>query len=71
MQEKLYPNHTMMISEMKKLDVAGTYNISRKTILPNVAYLKEELHNPIEYDPVNWRLLSFDSILGRGLSRLI
>jgi predicted DNA-binding transcriptional regulator YafY len=43
----------MMIREMKKLDVAGTYNISRKTIQRDVAYLKEELHAPIEYDPVN------------------
>lgn len=52
-KENRYPNHTMMIREMKKLDVAGTYNISRKTIQRDVAYLKEELHAPIEYDPVN------------------
>ena len=52
-KENCYPNHTMMIREMKKLDVAGTYNISRKTIQRDVAYLKEELHAPIEYDPVN------------------
>ena len=52
-KENRYPNHTMMIREMKKLDVAGTYNISRKTIQRDVAYLKEALHAPIEYDPVN------------------
>ena len=53
LKENRYPNHTMMINEMKKLDVAGTYNISRKTIQRDVAYLKEELRAPIEYDPVN------------------
>ena len=52
-KENRYPNHTMMIREMKKLDVAGTFNISRKTIQRDVAYLKEELRAPIEYDPVN------------------
>jgi proteasome accessory factor B len=52
-KENRYPNYTMMIKEMKKLDVAGAYNISRKTIQRDVAYLKEELHAPIEYDPVN------------------
>ena len=53
LKENRYPNHTMMIKEMKKLDAAGTYNISRKTIQRDVAYLKDELHAPIEYDPVN------------------
>ena len=52
-KENRYPNHTIMIREMKKLDVASSYNISRKTIQRDVAYLKEELHAPIEYDPVN------------------
>lgn len=52
-KENRYPNHTIMIKEMNKLDIAGTYTISRKTIQRDVAYLKEELRAPIEYDPVN------------------
>ena len=53
LKENRYPNHTIMINEMKKLDAAGTYKISRKTIQRDVAYLKEELRAPIDYDPVN------------------
>jgi hypothetical protein len=53
LKENRYPNHTIMINEMKKLDAAGTFKISRKTIQRDVAYLKEELRAPIDYDPVN------------------
>lgn len=53
MKENRYPNYPMLVKEMKKLDIAGTYEISQKTIQRDVAYLKSEFNAPIRFCPVN------------------
>ena len=50
MKENRYPNHTMLVKEMRKFDIAGAYNISRKTVQRDVAWLKENYDAPIRYD---------------------
>ena len=32
MKENRFPNHARLVAEMKKLDPAGTYQISQKTV---------------------------------------
>ncbi len=51
MKENRYPNHTLMVKEMQKLDLAGAYQISAKTIQRDIVYLKSEFNAPIEYSP--------------------
>src|SRR5574344_1511098 len=50
MKENRYPNHTTLVKEMRKLDLAGAYDVSPKTVQRDVAYLKLEYHAPIQYD---------------------
>ena len=50
MKEGRYPNYPMVLKELSRLDEAGVYKLSQKTIQRDVKYLKEELHAPIQYD---------------------
>ena len=50
MKEERYPNFPMLLRELSRLDEAGIYKISQKTIQRDVKYLVEELHAPIQYD---------------------
>ena len=50
MKEERYPNCPMMLKELSRLDEAGVYKLSQKTIQRDVKYLVEELHAPIKYD---------------------
>lgn len=50
MKEERYPNYPMLLKELCRLDEAGTYSLSQKTIQRDVKYLTEELHAPIKYD---------------------
>ena len=49
MKENRYPNHTMVIHEMRKSDAA--VHFVNKTIQRDVEYLKASFKAPIEYDP--------------------
>ncbi len=50
MKEGRYPNYPMVLKELSRLDEAGVYKLSQKTIQRDVKYLKQELHAPIQYD---------------------
>lgn len=50
MKEKKYPNYPILMKEMAKLDIAGTYRISQKTIQRDITFLKNEFNAPIRYD---------------------
>jgi len=50
MKEERYPNFPMLLKELSRLDEAGVYKLSQKTIQRDVKYLVEELHAPIQYD---------------------
>ena len=50
MKENRFPNHARLVAEMKKLDPAGTYQISQKTVQRDILYLKNEFKAPIRYD---------------------
>ena len=50
MKEERYPNFPMVLKELRRLDEAGVYKLSQKTIQRDVKYLVEELHAPIQYD---------------------
>ncbi len=50
LKENRYPNHPRLVAEMRKLDVAGAYDITQKTIQRDVNYLKNEYNAPIAYD---------------------
>jgi predicted DNA-binding transcriptional regulator YafY len=50
MKENRYPNYPILLKEMCRLDEAGAYRISQKTIQRDVAYLKNEFKAPIKYD---------------------
>ena len=50
MKEERYPNYPMVLKELSRLDEAGVYKLSQKTIQRDVKYLVEELHAPILYD---------------------
>ena len=50
MKEERYPNFPMVLKELSRLDEAGVYRISQKTIQRDVKYLVEELRAPIRYD---------------------
>ena len=50
LKEERYPNFPMVLRELSRLDEAGVYKISQKTIQRDVKYLVEELHAPIRYD---------------------
>ena len=50
MKEDRYPNYPMLLKELQRLDEAGAFKLSQKTIQRDVKYLVEELHAPIKYD---------------------
>lgn len=50
LKENKYPNHPMLVREMQKLDIAGAYSITQKTLQRDVAFLKGDYAAPIEYD---------------------
>lgn len=50
LKENKYPNHPMLIHEMRKMDIAGAYSITQKTLQRDVAFLKGDYNAPIEYD---------------------
>jgi predicted DNA-binding transcriptional regulator YafY len=50
MRENRYPNYPKLLNEMKKMDVAGTFKLSQKTLQRDVDYLREEYNAPIKYD---------------------
>jgi predicted DNA-binding transcriptional regulator YafY len=50
MRENRYPNYPTLLREMAKMDIAGTFNFSQKTLQRDVEYLKEEFNAPIKYD---------------------
>ena len=52
MRENRYPNHTKFLQEMRRLDPAGAYSISRKTLQRDIEFLKSAYGAPIEYDYV-------------------
>ncbi len=50
LKENRYPNFPRFVAEMKKLDIAGAYKMSQRTLLRDIAFLKAEYKAPIEYD---------------------
>ncbi len=50
LKENRYPNHPKLVMEMRRLDIAGAYSITQKTLQRDVAFLKGDYHAPIKYD---------------------
>jgi predicted DNA-binding transcriptional regulator YafY len=50
MRENRYPNFPKLLKEMQKLDAAGTFKLSQKTLQRDVDYLRDEYNAPIKYD---------------------
>lgn len=50
LKENRYPNYPRFLAEMRKLDVAGAYRLSARTLLRDIAFLKSEYNAPIDYD---------------------
>ena len=50
LKENRYPNYPRFLAEMKRQDIAGAYNLSARTLLRDIAFLKHEYRAPIEYD---------------------
>ncbi len=50
LKENRYPNYPRFLEEMKKLDIAGAYNLSARTLQRDIAFLKTEYKAPICYD---------------------
>ncbi len=50
LKENRYPNFPRFFAEMKKLDVAGAYKLSARTLLRDIEFLKSEYNAPIQYD---------------------
>lgn len=50
LKENRYPNHPKLVREMRKLDIAGAYFITQKTLQRDVAFLRGDYQAPIEYD---------------------
>ena len=50
LKENRYPNHPRLVDEMRRIDIAGAYNITQKTIQRDVLFLKSDYGAPIEYD---------------------
>ncbi len=50
LKENRYPNYPRFLAEMKRQDIAGAYNLSARTLLRDIAFLKNEYRAPIEYD---------------------
>ena len=50
LKENRYPNYPRFLAEMKRQDIAGTYNLSARTLQRDIAFLKLEYSAPIAYD---------------------
>ena len=50
MRENRYPNYPKRLKEMQKLDTAGTFKLSQKTLQRDVDYHRDEYDAPIKYD---------------------
>ena len=50
LKENLYPNHRKLVASMRKLDEAGAFNISSKTVQRDVEYLNVNYSAHIQYD---------------------
>ena len=50
LKENRFPNHPRLVEEMRRLDIAGAYSITQKTIQRDVVFLKSDYGAPIEYD---------------------
>lgn len=50
LKENRYPNHPALVREMQKLDIAGAYSITPKTLQRDVAFLRGDYNAPIAYD---------------------
>lgn len=51
MKENRYPNYRMLLKEMRRMDIAGAYEVSRRTVQRDISWLKTEYNAPIQYDP--------------------
>ena len=50
LRENRFPNHTKLQRALRRLDPAGTYTVSQKTIQRDVQYLKDVYDAPIAFD---------------------
>lgn len=50
LKENRYPNHPALVREMQKLDIAGAYSITPKTLQRDVTFLRADYNAPIAYD---------------------
>lgn len=50
LRENRYPNYPRFLAEMKKLDIAGTYKLSARTLQRDIEFLISEYRAPIRYD---------------------
>ncbi len=52
MRKRQYPNYTSFLREMRRQDVAGTFELSAKTFSRDIGDLKADFAAPIRYDTV-------------------
>lgn len=50
LKENRYPNFPRFMAEMKRLDPAGAYKLSARTLLRDIEFLKSQYGAPIQYD---------------------
>ena len=50
LKENRYPNYPRFLAEMRRQDLAGAYDLSARTLLRDIAFLRSEYRAPIEYD---------------------
>ena len=50
LKENRFPNYPRFLAEMKKLDWAGAYKLSARTLLRDIDFLRAEYRAPIRYD---------------------
>ena len=50
LRQSRYPNSASFLDEMRRLDVAGVYELSAKTFSRDIAVLRDEFGAPVKYD---------------------
>ena len=50
LRKNSYPNHKKLMQALQKLDAAGVYSVSQKTIQRDVQYLSDVYGAPIAFD---------------------
>ncbi len=50
LKENRYPNHPRLVAEMRRLDIAGAYHVTQKTVQRDINFLKTDYNAPIAYD---------------------